>query len=427
MVRRGCDNVAGSAETEALVLIPPILEVFVLWHPDDEGGATVAEALLEHFHGTAFAGLVGGAVEVYTRSSGWAAPGGPPRPMPFMESPPNGLAAAAVTIVVPVLGTQLARAAEADSDWLAYLGQLADGANADSNVGVFCLPLDAAATAPGTKLAEVFGSGQTLDSAGASDDAVLCRDLAHSIAGFIGDPMGDRLKVFISHTKRYSPDEAHDEVQELVDLVRDCIGNTHLAAFFDEADLLPGGNWEDELTAAAASSALLIVRTDLFASRDWCQREVLAAKRADMPIVVLQALHHGEERGSFLMDHVPTVPIRGESTDDQRASIEVALNQLVDEALKRAIWNQQRTRLHAYGFDWLPANAPEPTTLVGWLASTDERPTPSDKLFVLHPDPPLGNAEVSVISDLLEVAGLPGLVEILTPRTFANRGGQVRP
>jgi hypothetical protein len=127
------------------------------------------------------------------------------------------------------------------------------------------------------------------------------------------------------------------------------------------------------------------------------------------------------------MDHVPTVPIRGESTDDQRASIEVALNQLVDEALKRAIWNQQRTRLHAYGFDWLPANAPEPTTLVGWLASTDERPTPSDKLFVLHPDPPLGNAEVSVISDLLEVAGLPGLVEILTPRTFANRGGQVRP
>ena len=33
-------------------------------------------------------------------------------------------------------------------------------------------------------------------------------------------------------------------------------------------------------TPAAASSALLVVRTDLFASRDWCQREVLAAKRS---------------------------------------------------------------------------------------------------------------------------------------------------
>lgn len=408
------------------MLIPPILEVYVLWHPDDETGSDVAETLLEHFHGTTFAGLIGGAVEVYTRSSGWAGSGGPPRPLPFVEPLPNGLASAAVTIVVPILGTQLARAVEQDPSWLAYLRQLAEAAEADASVGLFSLQLDEGATAPGTRLGEIFGSHQALDSAGATDGPILCRDLAHSIAGFIGDPMGDRLRVFISHTKRYSPDEEPDAVQDLVDLVRNSISNTHLAAFFDEADLAPGTKWEDELTAAAASSALLIVRTDLYASRDWCQREVLAAKRADMPIVVLQALGSGEERGSFLMDHLPSVPVRGEKADDWRVSIEVALNRLVDEALKRAIWNQQRTRLHSYGFDWLPANAPEPTTLVWWLASIDEHPTAEDKLFVLHPDPPLGNAEVAVIDDLLDVAGVPGLVEILTPRTFANRGGQVR-
>lgn len=426
MVRRGCDNEAGSLERDDQVLIPPILEVCVLWHPDDEIGAHVAETLLEHFHGTTFAGLVGGAVEVYTRSAGWESLGGPPRPLPFMEPLPNGLASAAVTVVVPVLGTHLARAAEDDPSWFTYLHRLTEAAAADTSVGLFSLRLDDGATAPGTHLGEMFGSHQTLDSAGATDGPILCRDLAHSIAGFIGDPMGERLRVFISHTKRYSPDEEPDEVQELVDLVRDSISNTHLSAFFDEADLVPGATWEDELTAAAASSALLIVRTDLYASRDWCQREVLAAKRADMPVVVLQALHSGEERGSFLMDHVPSVPVRGETADSWRASIEVALNQLVDEALKRAIWNQQRDRLHGYGFDWLPANAPEPTTLVGWLASIDEHPTAEDKLFVLHPDPPLGNAEVAVIKDMLDVAGMPGLVEILTPRTFANRGGQVR-
>lgn len=406
-------------------MLIPVLEVYVLWHPDDADGSRISEVLLRHFHGTTFSGLVGGAVEVYTRSAGWDAKGGVPRPMPFLEPLPNGMARSAVTAVVAVLGTRLARAVDDDPAWRHYLEAMLAAAADDPTVGVFALKLDDAAVAAGTTLGGLFGARQGLDADGAADDAVLCRDLAHSIAGLIGDPMGGRLRVFISHTKRYSPDEEPDAVHELVHLVRDVIGDTHLTAFFDEADLLPSVDWERELTGAAASSGLLVVRTDLYASRDWCQREVLAAKRADMPVVVLHALHRGEERGSFLMDHVPAVPLRGEVVEGQRASIEAALNQLVDEALKRALWRHQRNRLAGLGFDWLPANAPEPTTLIGWLASIVVRPTANDRLFVLHPDPPLGDAERAVIGDLLKVTGMPQLVEILTPRTFASRGGQV--
>lgn len=409
------------------MLIPPVLEVYVLWHPDDGEGQRIAEVLLNHFHGTTFSGLVGGAVEVYPRSVGWDADGGAPRPMPFMESLPNGVGGSAVTAVVPVLGTRLARAVDDDPAWLGYLEAMLADAGADPTVGVFTLKLDDAAVAAGTTLGDLFGSYQGLDAGGADDDAVLCRDLAHSIGGLIGDPMGERLRVFVSHTKRYSPDEEPDAVHDLVHLVRDVIGSTHLTAFFDEADLLPSVGWESALVDAAATSGMLAVRTDLYASRDWCQREVLVAKRADMPVVMLQALHRGEERGSFLMDHLPTVPLRSETVDAQRASIEAALNQLVDEALKRALWHQQRARLAGFGFDWLPANAPEPTTLVGWLASIEVPPSADDRLFVLHPDPPLGNAEWTVIGDLLKVAGMPQLVEIFTPRTFASRGGQVAP
>jgi hypothetical protein len=408
------------------VLIPPVLEIYVLWHPDDADGPRIAEVLLSHFHGTTFSGLVGGAVEVYTRSAGWDADGGAPRPMPFMEPLPNGLTQSAVTAVVPVLGTRLARAVDDDPAWRRYLEAMLAAADSAPTVGVFALKLDNAALA-GTTLADLFGAQQGLDAGGAADDAVLCRDLAHSIGGLIGDPMGERLRVFISHTKRYSPDEEPDAVHELVHLIRDVIGNTHLTEFFDQADLLPSVDWERELTEAAGSSGLLAVRTDLYASRDWCQREVLVAKRADMPVVVLQALHRGEERGSFLMDHVPAVPLHRGTVKAQRASIEAALNQLVDEALKRALWKQQRGRLASLGFDWLPANAPEPTTLIGWLASIEGPPTADDRLFVLHPDPPLGNAEWAVIGDLLKVAGMPHLIDILTPRTFASRGGQVTP
>jgi hypothetical protein len=408
------------------VLIPPILEIYVLWHPDDGDGARIFTELFDHFHGTTFSGLVGGAVEVYERSQGWRGPGTPPRPLPFVEPLPNGLPQAAITVVVPVLGTHLARAAEDDGTWRAYLETLLAANPAGSSVGIFGLRVDPAAVGPGTVLGRLFPT-QTLAASATTSAAALSRDLAHSIAGLIGDPFGERLQVFISHTKRYSPDEEPDAVLSLVRLIREVLGSTHMSAFFDEADLQPGSNWEEELVREAATSGLLVVRTDLYATRDWCQREVLIAKRADMPIVVLQALHRGEERGSFLMDHLPTVPFHGGTEQEMRASIEQALNQLVDEALKRALWNQQRSRMESYGFDWLPSNAPEPLTLVGWLGARDPALGSRDQLLVLHPDPPLGEVEVSAIDEILSTAGFPGRVEILTPRTFANRGGQVRP
>lgn len=371
------------------VLIPPILEIFVFWHPEDLAGERVTAALLEHFHGTAFAGLVGGAVEVYARSAAWDGSGGPPRPLPFMEPLPNGLASAAVTVVVPVLGTHLARSVERDGRWYSYVRHLVDARAANPGVAVFGLRVDKQAMEAGTRLADLFGTEQGLASGGATDHRLLCRDLAHSIAGFVGGSIGDRLQVFISHTKRNAPEEQPDRVFELVEHVREVIGQTHMTPYFDEADLQPGERWEETLTRTAQSSALLAVRTDLYASRDWCQREVLAAKRADMPVVVLHAMQDGEERGSFLMDHVPSVSLASTDLDEQRIAIELALNKTVDEALKRALWQQQRARLEDYGFDWLPANAPEPATLAGWLLTTERRPTPHDRHFVLHPDPPL--------------------------------------
>jgi hypothetical protein len=164
---------------------------------------------------------------------------------------------------------------------------------------------------------------------------------------------------------------------------------------------------------------MLMIRTDKYASREWTQREVLSAKLHDIPVVSMYAVRDEEDRGSFLMDHVPVI---ASHPTNERASVERALSRLVDEALKRALWTVQRVYLKSDGFDWLPVHAPEPITLVAWLRTRNSAKEDSH-LLIMHPDPPLGPKERETVLQLCELAGITANVDILTPRTFATRGG----
>ncbi len=174
----------------------------------------------------------------------------------------------------------------------------------------------------------------------------------------------------------------------LVRQVRELILDTKLEDFFDAQDLQPGTDWSAELLAEASTSALLAIRTDQYASREWCQKEVAIAKRAGMPAVMLDALSSGEERGSFLMDNLPRIPLHNEISD---SAIMRALDQLVDECLKRALWTRQEELALRSGSNvaaWWAAHAPEPLTFSYWLGDNPTDPTNGDPVIVLHPDPP---------------------------------------
>jgi hypothetical protein len=64
-------------------------------------------------------------------------------------------------------------------------------------------------------------------------------------------------------------------------------------------------------------------------------------------------------------------------------------------------------------------------TLAAWLdeqgeAVKGEEGTP---LVVLHPDPPLGRPELTVLNQIARLAGVRRDVEIVTPRQLAARAG----
>lgn len=414
------------------MLLPPVLELFVVWHPDDDHGATVAEWLLDHFHGSAFSGLVGGAVEVYTRSAPWRGDQGPPRPLPFAGQQPAGLEAPTVTVVVPVLSSRLARAVEDDDAWHEWMAGLMAATTERDDVHVFAL------RAPGadigrTPLGQMVARPQRLPDGCADDPDELGRETAQAIVQRISGTEGEPLQVFVSHTKRHSPDEEADHVDRLVGRIRTFLGSTRLVEFFDETSLQVGEDWEERLVAEAARGCLLMVRTDLYAGRTMCQREVRVAKEAEVPVVELRAVTGHQERGSFLLDHVPSVQanLAADMTDDELAeatdgAIRRAVNVLVDQALKRALWHRQRERLTDMGFDWLPGHAPEPVTLLRYF---DKHPAALEDgtCVVLHPDPPLLPDEKDAMDSLFRLAGLQGPVDIVTPRTFAQRGGRTTP
>lgn len=406
-------------------MLPPVLEIYVVWHPDDDGKArAIADTIIDHYHGDLFSGLIGGAVEVCLRSAGWTGVGSAPRPilLPGDAGPPNP---AAYVAIVPLLGNGLARGVSNDptNPWHAFLMRMMAASQASPDrVCIRAVALDR--DAPGTPTLEgLFADRQFLagrDPLNPVDDTMLLRDISQSLAQFI-DGSTAPIQVFVSHTKHMDV-TLEAATKAFIKTVRDIIQTTRLAAFFDSQNIQSGEDWAQVLKQNAATGAMLSLRTDCYAGREWCQREVATAKTSGIPIVVLDALERGEQRGSFLLDHLPRIPARRVGPDWDLEGIRRGLALLVDECLKRALWRrQQELAGPAAGISWWAPHAPEPLTLADWL--NHNTPSRRKPVIVLHPDPPLTACEVEMVDTMAALAGLKHGVEVLTPRSFAARGG----
>jgi len=292
-----------------------------------------------------------------------------------------------------------------------------------------------------------------------ASEGELTRDLGQAIIQtLLKEPKKqDRLHIFISHSRADIPKKDKENITPtgVVSKVQSWIGKTKLADFVDIRDIQPGDDWNKGIIEQVRSGALLMVRTDHYSCREWTQREVLEAKKAEMPVVCLSALTEGEQRGSFLLDHVPTVAYPTSTGDKnkkknkgaQGRAIVCAINRLVDEALRQALWrhqeipksvsqaqeserrasNKEPDAAHHndnHGFDVAPACAPEPLMLTRFLSEHKSRFPNDNHLWLIHPDPPLLPPEHEIMVDLCTLASYErSQIHILTPRTFFAAGG----
>lgn len=416
-------------------MLAPVLEIYVVWHPLEAADAeAIALDLAEHFQGGAFASLLSGAVEVYVRCAGWADEDDAPRPIAWLGGAPSigGVEPAMFTAVVPIVGLQLSRSMEdPNARWHAYIAAAVDAQRRDpAHVRLF--PLRLAGMTQQSRLARLLSSNQYLAEPDVHAEIeepmpeLRRRDLAQGIAQWISPLAGDRLRVFISHTKRQgTPDEP---VDGLLRQVRKVLDSGRVGTFFDAHDLQPGEDWDRALRQEAGASALLALRTDLYATREWCQREMLSAKVHGMPVLVVEALTEGETRGSFLMDHTPRIPLHCQPNGSWPvAGIRRAVNLLADAWLHRVLWLRQRELAAAHPqlrrYWWAPY-APEPSTFAAWLPDVTayhDAAASGAELCILHPDPPLGPDETQVLQQIALLAGH-GQLDLTTPRLLSARG-----
>ncbi len=154
-----------------------------------------------------------------------------------------------------------------------------------------------------------------------------------------------------------------------------------MCTFYDHVDLAAGGDWQTDLLSAAGRDVLLVLWSDLYSSRAWCRRELLAARRAEIGVVVVSLAASFEPWSVPLLGNSPVVRWVGPESCGTIAEVVVREALRVGHArkvLERVRQPDERVFVHR----------PDPWLLL-WAQLDPVRPL-RPGMSALYPDPPLG-------------------------------------
>jgi hypothetical protein len=99
------------------------------------------------------------------------------------------------------------------------------------------------------------------------------------------------IRLFISHAKKDLPADPAAIAEGPVKAILATLTQLPVRGWYDSADIPPGGRFPEEIHKGVLnSSALVAVLTDTWSSREWCRRELLEAKLAARPLVLVDAI-----------------------------------------------------------------------------------------------------------------------------------------
>lgn len=362
----------------------PELVVYVVWHPDFAGGREFAEFLSGQLTREMTEPLSRGlGIPVYLRTAVDSA--SVPKPISFDQ--------ARHTVVVLLVDDEMVLAR--DSGWGKYADELLAGVKSDAAQAHRIIPVklsSAAFTLHDELRAKNFlplDGGWSLTQQkqrlliGVVHD--LCRLLSH--CGAVDyeahtDTIAKPMRVFLSHAKK--------DGEELTKQFKTFIQNElQLDTFFDKNGIYYADDFARDIEESVKNSAVLILHTDAYATREWCQKEVLFAKKYRRPVLVLEKVELGEARSFPYLGNVPTLRWKDQTP------IEEIIGRLLIELLRGVYFPRQVARLgEMFAIDTQPmtklAYTPELINLV---------PPATSPRTIVYPDPPIGRHEIDLLKD----------------------------
>lgn len=352
----------------------------------------------------------------------------------FSAVPVSGASPAAIVdgfchslVVVLVDSALLNLGGDALFDWLAECWAHVDRSN--GRHGMLVASMDERVGDQFTRKRREFGTLQLLQVHELGERAIRpailalrslheCRLLLASgvpMAPPPGHPAG-YLRIFISHAKSDGLPLAH-ALKHQIDALH------WLQRFYDADDLPAGRNWQAELEAGVGASLIVMLRSDVYDSRHWCQQEVLWADEYATPAVLVDARTSLQHPSNVLpFDRVPTARIPdGNLLRVLFLALREGLRFLYFmrrvEEMKRSGELPAPVELRVFSF-----TPSMPGLLRACRVIAASKAAPTTPRMILYPDPPFRAGFYEAAEALVERYA-PGTL-LVTPNTLAATTGR---
>lgn len=360
----------------------PLLVIYVAWHPAFAEGAAIAKMLYEYYRRQLYENVAGGGgLNVVYRS----------KPEFGSDVPIDiDFHNAETSAVVLLIDAQWVR----DAAWVAWGRRLMDRADAAGlGTRVFPVAIDDSVMRLGvTEQALRWDRWAEVERKERERRLVagltyqFCRMLRSYLerlnrpreAEDALDQYLRKVQVFLSHSKHDK--DKHGEY--VARKIRNAIHNGEgLDSFFDVHDIPAGLRFDKVILQRLKVSAVVAVYTDSYSSREWCRREIIEAKRSNVPLVVANCMKDVDERSFPYMGNVPVVRMDPDTAD----RIDYIITRLLDEVLKDYLW---RCRVKLATASKKVQFVPRPPELISLAGVARKR-----KALLVYPDPPIGIEE----------------------------------
>ncbi|HEX2671712.1 MAG TPA: hypothetical protein VHM25_12610, partial [Polyangiaceae bacterium] len=215
------------------------------------------------------------------------------------------------------------------------------------------------------------------------------------LCGLLQHPSHKKLRMFISHANA-DLESTKEAARQIRDFSK---ANPSADALYDVKDLEAAGKLDPNSKIESDEGIFLVVRSDAYASRSRCGRELLWAKRSGIPTLGVEVLRAGEARSHPYAGNRPTTVWDGQP-------LKVVVRAMV-EWLRARHFRLEQTRLT----DGLPEL--EVLTQPPELLDLAQGPlVEARSSVILHPDPELSYAEQLVLR------AMQPRLKLITPTTL---------